>query len=213
MNTDLPLPERLRLGTRDLHAQTERTGAMAALLAGRLPRAGYCALLRNLHALYAALESGLRRQPPDAAVLQLHAAPLQREAVLADDLLVLHGPHWRTELPLQPAAQAYAARLDHLADGSSPALVAHVYVRYLGDLHGGQILRRRVAHSLGLAGNDGTRFYDFGDEARVLALRQGLRTALAALALDAGAANRVVDEARWAFLQHQQLFSELADSV
>lgn len=211
--TGQPLPERLRLGTRDLHAQTERTGAMAALLAGQLLRPQYCAMLRNLHALYAALEDGLGRQPAGAAVLKLDADALHREAALAADLSLLHGPLWRSELALQPAARAYAARLHSLADQASPALVAHVYVRYLGDLHGGQILKRQVARSLKLAGDKGTRFYDFGDDTQVLALRQRLRLALGSLALDAADADSVVAEARWAFLQHQQLFTELAESV
>ena len=204
------LPERLRLGTRDLHAQTERTGAMADLLAGRLALPGYCAMLRNLHAIYAALETGLLHQPPRAAVLQLNAGPLHRTAALAADLTALHGAPWRTELPLHPAAQAYAQRLQALSLAQSPALVAHVYVRYLGDLHGGQILKRLVARSLGLQGASGTRFYDFGDDAQVLALRQGLRLALGALVLDTADCETVVAEARWAFLQHQQIFTELA---
>lgn len=207
------LPERLRLATRDLHAQTERTGAMADLLAGRLAKPGYCALLSNLHAIYAALEDGLLRQPPAAAVRQLNAGPMYREAALAADLAALHGPHWRTELKLQPAARAYAARLQVLSGAQSPALVAHVYVRYLGDLHGGQVLKRLVARSLGLTGDDATRFYEFGDEAQVLVLRNGLRTALGGLALNDADADWVVNEARWAFLQHQQLFTELAASV
>ena len=213
----ISLPERLRLGTRDLHAQTERTGAMADLLAGRLSLAGYCAMLRNLHAIYAALEAALeaamQRQPPDAAVLRLHAGPLRREAALAADLAALHGPLWRTELPLQPAAQAYAQRLQALSHAQSPSLVAHVYVRYLGDLHGGQILKRLVARSLGLVGDSGTQFYEFGDDTQVLALRQGLRAALGNLALCSADSDAVVTEARWAFLQHQQLFIELADAA
>lgn len=225
-DANLSLPERLRLGTRDLHAQTERTGAMADLLAGRLSRAGYCAMLRNLHAIYAALEAGLQCQPATAAVRHLQAGPMHREAALAADLVALQGPQWRTEIPLLPAAAAYAARLQALADAASSvqstaqsseqsatqsvALVAHVYVRYLGDLHGGQILKRLVARSLHLAGSSGTQFYDFGDEAQVLALRQGLRTALGSLVLSSADKDTVVTEARWAFLQHQQLFTELA---
>ena len=54
------LPERLKLETRLLHGAAERSGAMAALLAGRLPRAGYVAMLRNLQALYTALEAALQ---------------------------------------------------------------------------------------------------------------------------------------------------------
>ena len=43
-------------------------------------------------------------------------------------------------------------------------LIAHAYVRYLGDLSGGQVLRRLLSESLGL-GPDELSFYDFGSEA------------------------------------------------
>lgn len=203
------LPERLRLETRDLHTATERAGAMAALLAGRLPRAGYCALLRNLHALYVALEAALARRRHDAAVAPLQAGALHRAAALAADLHHLHGPRWADELPVQPATAAYVARLQALAASASPALVAHAYVRYLGDLHGGQVLKRLVARHYALPGEAGTAFYDFGSEPEVLALRQRLRTALAGLPLTRAEQDDVVAEARWAFEQHQRLFEEL----
>lgn len=204
------LPERLRHETRELHAATERSGAMAALLAGRLPRAGYSAMLRNLHALYAALETGLHapRAHPVVGLLPVHH--LARSAALAEDLATLHGPNWAAELPLQSTASAYAQRLLALAEAGSFLLVAHAYVRFLGDLHGGQVLRRLVARQLGLAGDAGTCFYDFGAEPLVLAQRQALRQALGSLPLDAGQQDAVVAEARWAFVQHQRLFEELA---
>ena len=210
------LPERLRLETRDLHAATERTGAMAVLLAGRLARPAYCAMLRNLHALYAALEAALRARQTDPAVAPLQAAALQREAALAADLAALHGPGWASDLPLQPATTAYVQRLQNLAQTASPALVAHAYVRYLGDLHGGQILKRLVARSLGLhedAGGRlvGTQFYEFGGEGQVRALRQQLRHALAVLPVSTAEQDLILAEARWAFVQHQHLFEELPD--
>ena len=210
------LPERLRLETRALHAATERTGAMAALLAGRLPRAGYVAMLRNLHAIYAALETTLQAHAGAAAVAALQGASLQRTALLADDLATLQGPAWADELPLTEGALHYAARLQSLqvlaATAAAPALVAHAYVRYLGDLHGGQVLQRLVARHYGLpdeAGAAGTRFYDFGPTPQVLALRQQLRAALGSLPFDGAEQDAVVAEACWAFEQHQRLFTEL----
>lgn len=203
------LPERLRLGTRDLHAATERTGAMAALLAGRLPRPGYCALLRNLHAVYTSLEAALLARREDTAVAPLQADGLRRSAALAADLQLLHGAGWADTLPLLPASAAYVARLQALAAAASPALVAHAYVRYLGDLHGGQVLQRLVRRHYTLTGDGGTRFYDFGDEAAVTALRQRLRAALGSLPLSAAEQDAVVAEARWAFVQHQRLFEQL----
>ena len=189
---------------------------MAALLAGRLPRADYLAMLRNLHAIYAALESALWAHASTVPVAALQAGSLGRAAPLAEDLIALHGPAWADELPLGAAAVDYVARLLALQTAASPvaapALVAHAYVRYLGDLHGGQVLQRLVARQYGLTGESGapgTRFYDFGTTPQVLALRQQLRAALGGLPFDAAEQDAVVAEACWAFEQHQRLFSEL----
>ncbi|KPF49626.1 hypothetical protein IP87_15435 [beta proteobacterium AAP121] len=211
------LPERLREATRELHTATERSGAMAALLAGRLPRAGYCALLRNLHALYAALETALVAHAAEPALLTLGADALQRAPALAEDLATLHGPGWAEALPLAPALQAYVVRLQALqamsAVEAAPSLVAHAYVRYLGDLHGGQVLQRLVARLYALPAGDsapGTRFYDFGDTPQVLLRRQQIRRALGSLPFDTAQQDATVAEALWAFTQHRCLFEELA---
>ncbi|KIR52651.1 heme oxygenase 2 [Cryptococcus gattii Ru294] len=44
---------------------------------------------------------------------------------------------------------------------TAPGLLAHAYVRYLGDLSGGQFIGARVKKSFDLPGDDGTRFYQF----------------------------------------------------
>jgi heme oxygenase (biliverdin-producing, ferredoxin) len=204
------LTQRLRLDTRDLHAQTERTGAMAELLAGRLSREGYAAMLANLLPLYRALEAGLQRADAHPASRLVDHPALHRSAALAADLQALQGADGPARWPPLAATQAYVQRLQQLAQARSPLLVAHAYTRFLGDLHGGQILKRLVARALGLAGDAGTRFYDFGDEPQVMALRQGLRQALSQLPLRADEADATVAEARWSFLQHQALFSQLA---
>ena len=45
-------------------------------------------------------------------------------------------------------------------------LVSHAYVRYLGDLNGGQVLQRVVTGNAGLGSGIGTRFYEFGSQRR-----------------------------------------------
>lgn len=202
------LPQRLREATRALHAAAERSALMVALLSGRLPRPRYLMLLRSLHALYEALEAGLERLAPDPAIATLDASALRRAPALAADLQALHGPGWRTALAPVPAAQAYAARLSALAATGSRTLVAHAYVRYLGDLNGGQLLRRRVAQGLALSGDEGTQFYDFGGNAAVL--RDRLRGALGRLPLSPDEQDAVVAEACWAFDQHRQMFEEIS---
>jgi len=203
------LPQRLQRETHDLHHQAERTGLMASLLSGRIAQPVYCALLRNLHALYEALELALRQPLASRLLAPLDMPALSRSASLAADLDVIHGPGWAEAWPLQAATSGYIARLEHLGRIDSPALVAHAYVRYLGDLHGGQLLRARVAKGLGLTGEAGTRFYDFGPADRVLALRGAFRQMLAGLPLSADDCSLVVAEARWGFEQHRRLFEQL----
>jgi heme oxygenase len=204
-----PLPERLRLETRALHVESERSGVMVELLKGRLGRGAYAAFLRNLHAIYAALEAALMANQGDVVIGPLHQPSLYRETALAQDLELLEGSNWRERLSIQPAAAGYVDRLRMLGAAGSRALVAHAYVRYLGDLHGGQILRRLVAQQLDLPEGRGTCFYEFGDEDQVLALRLGFRQKMAALRPSEGEGDLIVAEACWAFRQHISLFEEL----
>jgi heme oxygenase (biliverdin-producing, ferredoxin) len=78
-----------------------------------------------------------------------------------------------------PPLERYVHRLRELANGSDPSpLLAHAYVRYFGDLSGGQILRRTLARAYNLEAEteDRTRaglsFYEFtvlGGDRRKLA--------------------------------------------
>jgi heme oxygenase (biliverdin-producing, ferredoxin) len=192
------LPQRLKAATRELHARAERSGVMADLLAGTIRREAYVALLVNLRAIYAALEAALDRGPASSAL-----APLFRHAALEADLRAFHAT---AQAPV-PATLDYVQRLHALRGANAHRLWAHAYVRYLGDLHGGQILSRRVRERFAVA--DGARFYEFGDEARVRALRGDLRSQLATLGLAAAQADEVVAEAVWAFEAHCRIFEQI----
>ena len=203
------LAERLRAETRDLHTAAERAGIMPALLRGQIDRHAYCVLLRNLHPIYAVLEPALLGHAAHAVVGPVVFPALFRQAVLADDLRALHGANWADELPLQPAAAAYAQRLCEIDAAAPELLVAHAYVRSLGDLSGGQLLRRIVAKSLALGDDIGTRFYAFGSATDVASHLRAFRAALDALPIDDAAGNAIVAEARSAFERHAALFVQI----
>ena len=200
------LAARLKEETRQLHMQAERSGVMADLLHGRLDLSGYCELLRNLRAIYAALEAGLDRHPPDT---RLWRPELRRLAALEQDLDRLHRATWRGDEALTPAAAAYVARLQALGHTTPTRLLAHAYLRYLGDLHGGQMLARLVRQRFGLGAAEGTAFYAFGEPAQVDALKRDFRAGLDALDLTEQQADELVAEACEAFRLHLQLFEEL----
>jgi heme oxygenase len=203
------LREALKEQTRHLHAEVERTGVMRDLLRGRIDRARYCLLLRNLHAIYAALEQGIAGHDAHPYLVCLPLAQLARAEPLADDLRVLHGPRWAQDLELLPAADVYAQRLRALDREAPAALLAHAYVRYLGDLSGGQILCGIVSRSLGLSGECGTHFYAFGTPGAAQSLAMRFRAGLDAIDIDDPATGRIVTEAQWGFARHGQLFREI----
>jgi heme oxygenase len=194
------LPSRLRIASRTLHEQTERSGVMAILLRGHLP--GYRAMLAELLPIYEAREQSLsaRAQLPWLSGLDL--AALARAAKLHADL----SGHAAAKSQ-RTATRTYVARLQALGHQGDPALLAHVYTRYLGDLSGGQVLRALVQR---LYPGQGTAFYEFGDSAQVQRLRRQLRETLARAPLSEVEAGRVVEEACWSFEQHRLLFDELA---
>ena len=212
------LDERLRRETRPLHTAAERAGVMQLLLKGVLPMHAYAALLFNVQAIYAALEEALEHHGDDACIarifhpplqppLQPHLQPhLQRSASLAADLHVL-AEH--QTFALEGATQKYVARLRKLNVEAPRCLVAHAYVRYLGDLNGGQALKRLVARQYGLAQDQGTAFYEFGSAEQVAAMRDNFRTGLAEMPLGAEEIEAVVAEACEAFRWHVELFEEL----
>lgn len=177
---------------------------MAELIGGRIDRASYTALLHNLHAVYAALEPALALATSWAPLL----SRLQRLPALRADLAWFSAAA-EVPLALVPGTSAYVARLHGLAAQAPHRLAAHAYARYLGDLHGGQILARLVQRRFALPDSTGTAFYRFADAAGVQGLAQALRQLLAALPLAQAQADEVADEACWAFAAHVQIFEEL----
>jgi heme oxygenase (biliverdin-producing, ferredoxin) len=204
--SDDGLAARLRAATQPMHSAAQGTRFIRALFRGRIERREYCLLLRNLHALYDALERGLVRNADTPALAPLPVPALLRAASLNSDLSHLHGTGWR-ELQLTAAMSDYVARIEQVSAGQPPLLAAHAYVRYMGDLSGGQLLGGIVGAALRLEGGRGTAFYRFDGDPT--SLKAQFRTALDGLPVDAGTANAIVTEAIDAFARHVRLFREL----
>jgi heme oxygenase len=179
---------------------------MPALIRGELPLADYVALLRNLQAIYAELEGALRLHAGHPCIALLPLAPLWRSTALARDLATLDAGD--APRPLVFATAKYTERLRAHAASDPALLVAHVYVRYLGDLSGGQVLARVLARTHALPAGSGTAFYDFGASPRALA--DALRAAIDDLPLDERSRCSVIEEACTAFIGHVTLFEQLA---
>lgn len=200
-----PLSVRLRTETTELHRLAERSGIMHGLLRGHLDRGEYVALLRALHAVYASLERRMHAWPAGSPLQRFTDPALDRTVAIEEDLVALHGAGWEREVPLLAAGANYAARIDRATDAE---LVAHSYVRYMGDLSGGQSLGRVIARALTLPNEDGVAFYRFEGIPDVDGFKAQFRASLDAWSIDEATADDVVREAQDAFRLNVRVFEE-----
>lgn len=193
-----PIVTALYLRTRTLHVEAERTGIIRDLLRGEATREGYILLLRNLLPAYQAMEQGLSRHGGSPALGRLVDYALDRAPALEADLVALCGDRWRQGIPLLPAAELYAKRIEKAAEGDGTRLIAHAYTRYLGDLSGGRILQRLLARSLDLRPSE-LSFYDFSRFSDLDALKADYRQALDSAGAHAADPQMLIEEGAIAF--------------
>jgi heme oxygenase len=207
------LVARLRERTRDLHREAERSGILRELLHGRASRAGYALLLRNLHPVYTVMEMSIMLHAGDPGVRRIALHDLRRRDALASDLRRLSGEGWETTLPLLPAAGMYVMQVATRAPRLPGTLIAHAYVRYLGDLSGGQVLKRLLMKTPGLE-PEALSFYEFGDDVDIEQRTASYLAAIEAAGQDvASRIDEIVEEAAEAFRRNIALSEAVFEAV
>jgi heme oxygenase len=132
-----PRVRRLHSRIGQAHHQAEGMGFSRALLEGQATPRQLAALLRALGPAYALLDELAPAAAAGLGATDLPWSDLARTAALEHDLaLVANLP----ATPDSPAAAAWCERLTGLAGRAPHRLLAHAYVRYGGDLSGGQQL-------------------------------------------------------------------------
>lgn len=197
----------LKTSTAEAHERAEHSTFMEQLLNGDRGVADFIALQEQSWFVYAALEHAARVVSTDPIAAGIFDPVLERVPALEADLDHLHGnTEWRDNVVALPATQAYVDRLQEIADTKDAArLVAHHYVRYLGDLSGGQVIGRMMQRHYGVA-EEGVSFYNFEGIDKVKPYKDNYRTALDAIELDAEDRARLLDEAGEAFLLNLNMF-------
>ncbi len=139
----------LREITKDLHHEAETTKFAKELLSGKIGGKKYVNYLYNLLAIYDPIEWYAGRQ---GFFAKMPGLPRLR-AIHADFMELDDGGY----LYLTPTTREYVNYLHEI--GNDPErkhlIKAHLYCRHMGDLNGGQIIKRQVAHL------SSGKFYDF----------------------------------------------------
>ncbi|MEC3981152.1 biliverdin-producing heme oxygenase [Amycolatopsis sp. H20-H5] len=212
--TDLeavPFSATLRASTRAAHERANHSGYMNALFGGELALKGYTRLAIQYYFIYQAIEQVSDAMAADAVGREFVFDELRRLPNLAADMAFLVGPDWRETIRPLAATEAYVRRV-HEASGWAGGYVAHHYTRYLGDIAGGQMIRRLLAKNYGVT-EDGALFYHFDGIGSAPAFRDRYRAKLNAAPWSDAERAKLIDESLVAFECNIAVFTELAGEM
>jgi len=206
----IPFSQALRERTRSDHSDSEGATFMADLMSGKGTRDDYIALVVQHFFIYEALEAAAARFADDAIAAPFVSPKLTRLPALEADLEFLIGPDWRAGVAPLPTTVQYVNRIKTVADeGWAGGFIAHHYTRYLGDLSGGQQIRKLMQRQFGFETN-GVGFYLFDQIASPTDFKNTYREQLDAVAWDAAERERVIDEVVAAYHFNTELFIDLS---
>ncbi len=201
-----PRVRRLHARIGAAHHQAEGMSFSRALLDGQATPLQLAALIRALGPAYDLIE---QRGPELAAALGAPDFPwadLCRSQALRHDVALLAGIE---ATPPSAAAKAWLEHLQTLAQQAPHGFLAHVYVRYGGDLSGGQQLAEQANAILAGHGLPPVRFWQF--ERPIGELKQALHDAFEQLDLSEAEEAELLEEAVVAFHDTQRLLAELGE--
>lgn len=155
------LADKMKDATQNHHTLAEKTGVVAEMLSQKINLDAYTLYLRNLHPVYAALERDMKPNSEASRLLSPFLNKmLHRTRSIEKDLDNIYGYKTWKNLPHLEASKAYVEHINHTRLSHPAALLGHIYVRYLGDMNGGQVLERLLKNSLSLP-NDAYAFYRY----------------------------------------------------
>lgn len=206
--TDTGLAAYVRSATAVSHQEAEEAQFIQDLMAGRLPVVDYARLVAQHHAIYATIEA-LIELNTDPSLEPFFDPALTRLPALEEDLHHLAGSGWADKLPVLDSTRRYCDLIRASVQEWPGRLLAHHYVRYLGDLSGGQLIRKRVEDTYRFVDGNGTAFYRFEQIERPGAFKAKYRQDLDDLVWDDEQRQAFVDEASLAFSLHGEVFAQL----
>ncbi len=203
----------LKEGTKKSHTMAENVGFVKCFLKGVVEKNSYRKLVTNLYFVYSAMEEEMEKLKDHPIVSQIYFKELNRKQSLEKDLFYYWGYDWREQIQLSPAGQAYVNRIREVAAKQPELLVGHSYTRYLGDLSGGQILKKIAVTAMNLNEGEGTAFYEFEDISDEKEFKNQYRQRMNDLPIDQATADRIVNEANDAFGMNMKMFNELEGNL
>uniref|UniRef100_A0A3B3V5F6 heme oxygenase (biliverdin-producing) n=1 Tax=Poecilia latipinna TaxID=48699 RepID=A0A3B3V5F6_9TELE len=210
------LSEMLLAGTKESHTKLEISQLGRDFYKGIVKKdvLKVCFLLNCIEALYfiySAMEDELERNKDHPYIAPIYfPTELYRREALAQDLQYFYGVDWESLISPSPATTLWVKRIHEVGKKDPGMLVAHCYVRYIGDLSGGHMLNNVAKKVLRLpATGEGLRFYQFEGITSHKGFKQLYRSKLNEVDVEMETKLSIVDEAIRAY-DYSLLVSERA---
>ena len=209
------LAGQLREGTKKSHTMAENTGFVACFLKGVVEKTSYRKLISDLYFVYKAMEEEIDKlvQEDHPVIKHIGFKELFRRQTLEKDLEFYYGNDWIDQIKISESARSYVNRIRLVANESPELLVGHHYTRYIGDLSGGQILKKIAKKALNLRGDDGLNFYEFKLIEDEKLFKKSYSETLNKLPIDQKIADNIIEEANEAFAYNMNMFRELEGNL
>jgi heme oxygenase len=205
---DTRFSARLRDASWGAHKHAEQSEFMGLLFAGTLPQSAFARLTAQHYFVYRELETASAVMAGDPVAGPFVFESLYRLGGLTTDLTDLYGPDWAATIEPTSVTTEYCDRLRTVAAVSPAGFIAHHYVRYLGDLSGGQIIRRVLEKAYG-AQASGTAFYQFDKVDNIQAFKESYRDLLDSEPWPAEDAELIVNEVLVAYDLNARMIDSL----
>lgn len=207
------LAAKLRAGTQQSHNHAEHTGFMTKFLQGKADQRLFTRLLSNLYYIYSQLEVQMELRKEHPLLARFNFPQLKRTENLKEDMAFYFGSNWETKISPCEAAKSYIERIKEVAENEPILLIGHGYTRYMGDLSGGQGIRKIARNTFNLPEDKGTRFYEFDQIVDVMDFKNKYREALNSLPVDDELEDLIVTEANISFNFNIAMMKELEQSL
>nr|YP_010336614.1 heme oxygenase [Rhodospora sordida]UNJ15020.1 heme oxygenase [Rhodospora sordida] len=207
------LATQLREGTTKSHSMAENVMFVKSFLSGVIDPLSYRKLVANLYFIYSAIEEEMDLNRKHPCISPIHFVELNRKKSLEKDLDFFYGSKWEQEIVPSTVTKVYIDRIHNIGKNNPILLVAHAYTRYLGDLSGGQILKKIAKNAMNLSDSKGTQFYEFDQIEDEKAFKFTYRNALDSLPIDNILITDIIAEANIAFSLNMKIFQELDSNL
>ncbi|RVE75624.1 hypothetical protein OJAV_G00000630 [Oryzias javanicus] len=207
------LSELLADGTKESHDRAENCQFVKDFLRGHIKRELFKRGTAALYFVYTAMEEEIEKNKDHPHIAPIYfPVELHRSEALARDLEYFYGEDWEKQISVSVGTKPYVERIREVGEKDPVLLVAHSYTRYMGDLSGGQILKKVAQRALKLPSTgEGLNFYQFEGIHSHKGFKQLYRSRMNELELDVETKQRIVDESNRAFGFNMMVFSELEE--